>query len=286
SSQVSLFGETSDVQIPEPVIPPCEDWSTMEKLAKEKEVVGIYISGHPLDDYRFEMKYFCNAKLDALKNLEAHVNKNLTVGGIITDVQHRVAKNGKGWASFVLEGYDESAEFRIFGEEYLKFRHFLIQNNFTYMKILVREGWANAETGKKGEPRIQFIGIQYLQDVLTTFAKKLIIQMNIRELHSEMITKLSHIFQANRGENNVTFEVMETEKITKEVPVAVEANADEVEAIPDMENAEEMELNVPAVVEETKVITYLSMPSRKLKVNICGELLRELEKLQVNFKLN
>jgi DNA polymerase-3 subunit alpha len=286
SSQVSLFGETSDVQIPEPVIPPCEDWSTMEKLAKEKEVVGIYISGHPLDDYRFEMKYFCNAKLDALKNLEAHVNKNLTVGGIITDVQHRVAKNGKGWASFVLEGYDESAEFRIFGEEYLKFRHFLIQNNFTYMKILVREGWANAETGKKGEPRIQFIGIQYLQDVLTTFAKKLIIQMNIRELHSEMITKLSHIFQANRGENNVTFEVMETEKITKEVPVAVETNADEVEAIPDMENAEEMELNVPAVVEETKVITYLSMPSRKLKVNICGELLRELEKLQVNFKLN
>ncbi|MEZ0006096.1 DNA polymerase-3 subunit alpha [Flavobacterium sp. 28YEA47A] len=286
SSQVSLFGEASDVQIPEPVIPPCEDWSTMEKLAKEKEVVGIYISGHPLDDYRFEMKYFCNAKLEALKNLEAHVNKNLTIGGIITDVQHRVAKNGKGWASFTLEGYDESAEFRIFGEEYLKFRHFLIQNNFTYMKILVREGWANAETGKKGEPRIQFIGIQYLQDVLTTFAKKLIIQMNIRELHSEMITKLSHIFQANRGDNNVTFEVMETEKITKEVPVAIESNIDEAEAIPDMENVEEMELNVPAVVEETKVITYLSMPSRKLKVNICGELLRELEKLQVNFKLN
>lgn len=110
--------------------------------------------------------------------------------------------------------------------------------------------------------------------------------MNIRELHSEMITKLSHIFQANRGENNVTFEVMETEKITKEVPVAVETNVDEVEVIPDMENAEEMELSVPAVVEETKVITYLSMPSRKLKVNICGELLRELEKLQVNFKLN
>lgn len=286
SSQVSLFGEASDVQIPEPVIPPCEDWSTMEKLAKEKEVVGIYISGHPLDDYRFEMKYFCNAKLEALKNLEAHVNKNLTIGGIITDVQHRVAKNGKGWAAFTLEGYDESAEFRIFGEEYLKFRHFLIQNNFTYMKILVREGWANAETGKKGDPRIQFIGIQYLQDVLTTFAKKLIIQMNIKELHSEMITKLSHIFQSNRGENNVTFEVMETEKITKEVPVAIESNIDEAEAIPDMENAEEMELNVPAVVEETKVITYLSMPSRKLKVNICGELLRELEKLQVNFKLN
>ncbi len=98
SSQVSLFGEASDVQIAEPIVPPCEDWSTMEKLAKEKEVVGIYISGHPLDDYKFEMKYFCNAKLEALKNLESHINKTLTFGGIITNVQHRTAKNGKGWA--------------------------------------------------------------------------------------------------------------------------------------------------------------------------------------------
>ncbi len=73
SSQVSLFGEASEVQIPEPVVPPCEEWSTMEKLAKEKEVVGIYISGHPLDDYKFEMKYFCNSRLEALKNLEQHV---------------------------------------------------------------------------------------------------------------------------------------------------------------------------------------------------------------------
>jgi DNA polymerase-3 subunit alpha len=72
----------------------------MEKLAKEKEVVG-YISGHPLDDYKFEMKYFCNAKLEALRSLE-HVGKNLTFGGIINDVQHRIAKNGKGWGIFTL----------------------------------------------------------------------------------------------------------------------------------------------------------------------------------------
>jgi DNA polymerase-3 subunit alpha len=77
----------------------------MEKLAKEKEV-GIYISGHPLDDYKFEMMYFCNAKLEALRSLEHHVGKNLTFGGIINDVQHRIAKNGKGWGIFTLEGYD------------------------------------------------------------------------------------------------------------------------------------------------------------------------------------
>jgi DNA polymerase-3 subunit alpha len=278
SSQVSLFGEASDVQIPEPVVPPCEDWSTMEKLAREKEVVGIYISGHPLDDYKFEMLYFCNAKLDALKNLEAHINKNLTLGGIITNVQHRTAKNGKGWASFMLEGYDESYEFRIFGEEYLKFRHFLIQNNFTFIKVLVKEGWADKDTGKKGEPRLQFMLVQYLQDVLASFAKKLIINVNIKDLENDLVHRLHDVFQANRGDNSVSFEVLETESIKKVIaPVAV---VDEV--LPD----ENPEVETATEIEETRIVTKLSMPSRKLKVKISGELLQELEKMQLDFRLN
>jgi len=292
SSQVSLFGESSDVQIAEPVVPPCEDWSTMEKLAKEKEVVGIYISGHPLDDYKFEMKYFCNAKLEALKNMELHVTKNLTFGGIINNVQHRVAKNGKGWGIFTLEGYDESYEFRIFGEEYLKFRHFLIQNNFTFMKVLVKEGWTDRDTGKKGEPRLQFMLVQYLQDVLPSFAKKLIVLLNINDLQTEFIHKLSHLFQENKGDNAVTFEIMELEKIKKIIetaPVFVE-NEEEV-FIEENEDSETLELNEPEIntvteIEEIKVVTKLSMPSRKLKIKISNELLQELEKMQINFKLN
>jgi DNA polymerase-3 subunit alpha len=283
SSQVSLFGESSDIQIPEPIVPPCEEWSTMEKLAKEKEVVGIYISGHPLDDYRFEMQYFCNSKLESLKTLDQFVNKNLTFGGIITNVQHRTSKNGKGWGSFTLEGYDESFEFRIFGEEYLKFRHFLIQNNFTFMKIMVREGWIGQD-GKKGEPRIQFQAIQYLQDVLPQFAKKLIIAMDIKELQSELIHKLSDLFQSNKGDHTVTFEVLERETIKVAVkPVEIiseiDINQDETEF------AEETEIEVQ---EDTKtiIVNKISMPSRKLKIKISSELLVELEKLQVNFKLN
>jgi len=218
-----------------------------------------------------------------------YVNKNLNFGGIITNVQHRTAKNGKGWASFVLEGYDESYEFRIFGEEYLKFRHFLIQNNFTFMKVLVKEGWADKETGKKGEPRLQFMLVQYLQDVLPAFAKKLIIHLNIKDLRTEMITKLSEIFQLNRGDNPVTFEVMELEKVKRlaePLPVVLniqESSADENAEIPEIEEAE---LEVAAEVEETKIITRLSMPSRKLKIKISNELLVELEKMQINFKLN
>jgi DNA polymerase-3 subunit alpha len=284
SAQVSLFGDASEIQIAEPVVPPCDEWSTMEKLAKEKEVVGIYISGHPLDDYRYEMKYFCNSKLESLKHLEQHVNKNLTFGGIITNVQHRVAQNGKGWASFTLEGYDESHEFRIYGEEYLKFRHFLIQNNFTFMKVMVREGWANAETGKKGDPRIQFQMIQYLQDVLTQFAKKLTIQMNIMELKQNVIEELGTVFKNYKGDNTVTFEVMELEKVTREIeikPVILSVEEDL-----DGENLEEIELELQPPAEEIKLVTKLTMPSRKLKVQICNELLSELEKLNLGFRLN
>ncbi|WP_281238610.1 DNA polymerase III subunit alpha [Flavobacterium praedii] len=288
SSQVSLFGETSEVQIAEPVVPPCEDWSTMEKLAKEKEVVGIYISGHPLDDYKFEMKYFCNAKLEALKNMEMYVGKNLTFGGIITNVQHRVAKNGKGWGTFVLEGYDESYEFKIFGEEYLKFRHFFIQNNFTFMKVMIKEGWVNQDTGKKTDPRMQFVLVQYLQDVLSTFAKKLILLLNIKDLETDFIHQLNRLFQENKGDNTVTFEIMELEKIKRIVETTSEFEESEDESFVDEneEATEVIETKTVTEVEEIKVVTKLSMPSRKLKVQISNELLFELEKMQINFKLN
>jgi DNA polymerase-3 subunit alpha len=295
SSQVSLFGEASDVQIAEPIVPPCEDWSTMEKLAKEKEVVGIYISGHPLDDFRFEMKYFCNANLDSLRNLEQHVGKSLTFAGIINNVQHRVAKNGKGWASFVLEGYDESFEFKIFGEEYLKFRHFLIQNNFTYLKVLIKEGWVNRETGKKTDPRIQFSEAKQLQDVLTSFSKKIIIDLDIKNLKPELIENLSTVFKEHHGDHQVSFEILETETalVKKNNPVVViEAEEGEVDIGEDLdiEMDEDMEVQIPIAitseVEETRVLTKLSMNSRKLKINICHELLQELEKCDINFRLN
>jgi DNA polymerase-3 subunit alpha len=290
SSQVSLFGESSDVQIAEPIVPPCEDWSTMEKLAKEKEVVGIYISGHPLDDYKFEMQYFCPNRLEVLKNIELYVNKNLAFGGIVTNVQHLTAKNGKGWAKFNLEGYDESYEFRIFDEEYLKFRHFLVQNHFVFLRVNIKEGWVNRETGKKSDPRIQFILVQSLQDVLKTFAKKLIIHLNIKDLQAEFITKLNSIFHSNKGDNTVTFEIMELEKIMKQIEIAPQViNPEDISIDEDSEilsQGEEQDVNVPTEVEETRVITRLSMPSRKLKVAISSELLQELEKMQVNFKLN
>lgn len=287
SAQVSLFGDAAEVQIPEPTVPPCEEWSTMEKLAQEKEVVGIYISGHPLDDFRFEMRYFCNGSLDIFKNLEQHINKTVTLGGIITSVEHKVSKNGKGFAFFTLEGYEESQEFRIFGEEYLKFRHYLIPNNFTYIKLMIREGFENRETGKRGEPRIQYQVIQYLQDVLPQFAKKLTIQMNILELQHHFILELKEILSRHKGDHFLQFEVQEVEKVIEEVVPAVlvsrEPDADDEGVFID-EEVDAVVIETPK--ESSRVLTHLSLPSRKMKIRICSELLHELDGKRVNFKLN
>jgi DNA polymerase-3 subunit alpha len=161
------------------------------------------------------------------------------------------------------------------------------------MKVLVKEGWVNQDTGKRSEPRIQFMLVQYLQDVLDDFAKKLIVLLNISDLDPDFIHKLGHLFFENKGDNLVTFEIMELEKVKKMVEVApiniekeTEDFNDENESIEVSESAETETAADVIEVEEIKVVTKLTMASRKLKIKISNELLFELEKMQINFKLN
>ncbi|RNC87763.1 MAG: DNA polymerase III subunit alpha [Winogradskyella sp.] len=215
SAQVSLFGDSSEVQIAEPQVPPCEDWGTMEKLSREKEVVGIYISGHPLDDFKIEMKTFCNGTISVFNDLEAIINREVTFGGVVTDVQHRVSKQGKGWAAFTIEDYTDSFEFRIFGEDYLKFRHFLVQNSFVYVRAYIKEGWTNRETGKKGEPRIQFNNFQLLHDVMDAYAKKLSVQLQIEDIEKDKIEDLEDLFKLHKGNHALNFVVYDNSEKLK-----------------------------------------------------------------------
>jgi DNA polymerase-3 subunit alpha len=219
SAQVSLFGDASDVQIAEPQVPPCEEWGTMEKLSKEREVVGIYISGHPLDDFRTEMKTFCNSTIGMFNNLDSYLNRELVFGGVVTEVQHRVSKQGKGWAMFTIEDYTDSFEFRIFGEDYLKFRHFLMQNNFVFVKTFVREGWVNKDTGKKSDPRLQFNSFQLLHDVMENYTKKLSIQVDIKDLDEQKIIALKELLNMHPGNQMLNFLVYDVkEKIKISMP--------------------------------------------------------------------
>jgi DNA polymerase-3 subunit alpha len=153
---------------------------------------------------------------------------------------------------------------------------------------MIKEGWVNQDTGKKTDPRMQFVLVQYLQDVLSTFAKKLILLLNIKDLETDFIHQLNRLFQENKGDNTVTFEIMELEKIKKIVEATSDFEDSEEESFVEEndEGVEVTETKTVTEVEEIKVVTKLSMPSRKLKVQISNELLFELEKMQINFKLN
>src|SRR5690554_3490757 len=249
SAQVSLFGEASEVQIPEPEVPPCEEWGTMKKLRQEREVTGLYISGHPLDDFKLEMKHFTNSRMAHLHHLESLVNRELLLGGIVADVKHLETRQGKGFAKFVVEDYDDSFEFAIFGEEYLKFRHLLLPNSFIYMRIHVKEGWANRETGQKGTPRINFLSIQLLHDIMDKQSKKLTLSLPIGDLTDDQIDKLVALMESNKGDKRLVMKVYD-------------------------ENG------------KGKGKTKISMSSRKFKVAISKELIQALEKEQVRYKLN
>lgn len=297
SAQVSLFGEMSEVQIPEPIVPAAEEWGAMEKLAREKEVVGIYISGHPLDDYKYELKYFCNTTLTQLKNLENYIGRQVTVGGIITNVEHRVSKDNKGWATFTLEGYDDSYEFRIFeGKDatYSKYRAFLIPNNFVHIRLTVQEGWVNKD-GKKSDPRIQFINVQYLQDIMSGMAKNLVIRFRLEELEDKNVELILNAFRKNRGNHTVTFEVYEFDKNKSKIesvpPIVLKPQINDIEQedIVDFLDAEPIEITQEELIvvpEEEKPINVLAMNSRTVKINICKDLLDELEENQIYFTLN
>ncbi|MCA0930964.1 DNA polymerase III subunit alpha [Lutimonas saemankumensis] len=213
SAQVSLFGEASEVQFEEPVIPPCEPWNVMEKLSKEKEMIGIYISGHPLDDFKTEIQYFCNAGVEALQKINELEGKELSFAGIITDVQHRVSKNGKPWGLFTFEDYTDAHEFRLFNEDYLKFRHFLIPNTFLYLKTVMRRAWQN------GDVRVQITAIQQLQDVLAKMAKKITLNVPIENISESNIERFDAVFKKHQGSQHLNFMIIDQkEKLKLNMP--------------------------------------------------------------------
>ena len=215
SAQTSLFGESIDQVYQELVIPPFEEWDNLSKLKKEREVVGIFISGHPLDDFKKEMQWFTSANLFQLKELRPLINKTINVAGIVNEIEHLESRNGKGWGRFTLEDYSDQFEFRIFGEEYLKFKHFINTNQFIRIKINIKEGWRNHETGRLGDPRIQFINFEMLHDVLSKNSKKITLQVDIHQLESKSIKQLKRELRGFKGDKPIFFDVIDPKKQIK-----------------------------------------------------------------------
>ena len=215
SSQTSLFSDATNETYQDFSIPSCEPWSNLVRLKKEKEVVGIYISSHPLDDFIHEMKHFMNISLNRLGDLNPLVNRELSLGGIVNDVQHLESRNGKGWARFALEDFTDQYEFRIFGEDYLKYRHFLVVNQFIRIRLMIREGWVNRETGKAGAPRMQYLYFEILQNTIESNTKKLTLQLDIHQLDQDQIEELQDNLKSYKGDKTLFFNIYDTDKKVK-----------------------------------------------------------------------
>ena len=140
SAATSLFGAIQDeVMIKEPPPPECRDWTLISKLEREKEVTGIFISGHPLDDYRMEVENFVTCSLNEIE--ENKTRSQIQLAGSVTTARHMISKNGNGWGIFVVSDFDGELEFRLFGGDYQKFKHLLEPGKAVFITGNFQKSW-------------------------------------------------------------------------------------------------------------------------------------------------
>jgi DNA polymerase-3 subunit alpha len=200
----SLFGDSSDeISIPEPSIPKIEPWHVLEMLEKEKEVVGIYLSGHPLDDYRMEMKNFNFVPVIDLDNLERFRNKNENKsGGIVKQANHRIAKNGKPFGSFVIEDFSGTHEFIVFSEKYLKFKHYLEPGNIMYMNWSTKKSFRDPNAL---DIEINSMGV--LADLKDKYTQ-ITLQVLEHEISEQFVNELVAVFEKHPGKSSIRMIIM------------------------------------------------------------------------------
>jgi DNA polymerase-3 subunit alpha len=217
SAQVSLFGEDSGESMPEPELPATQAWPRMLLLGKEKEINGLYLSSHPLDDFKYEMNHLTTAKLADFEFLEKL--NDFTIGGIITDALHLTARSGKPFGRFTMEDYSGKHEFALFGEDYLKFKPFLEPNMLVLVKGKISRYTPRYE-GAAERIDAKLLQINLMQDVMETFAKCIELNIGINALTTHNIETLNRIIIDNAGEKSLEVLIFDPEnpKINVRMP--------------------------------------------------------------------
>lgn len=210
SAQVSLFGESSEVKIPEPMIPKAEEWNTLEKLKREKEVVGFYISGHPLDDYKLEINHFCNASITTIKDLEKAKGREIKFAGIVSNFEHRTTKTGKPFGTLTVEDYEDSHQFFLFGDDYLKFKEFMMPDWFLFI-----QGQAKERRWGDGQLEFKISRMELLTSLREKIAQVLEINLDVTQINNELMQSLEVLFEQNKGKCRLRINVFDREERLK-----------------------------------------------------------------------
>lgn len=206
ASQNSLFGAMEEVEIATPAIPQGESWSTIERLNRERDLVGIYLSAHPLDEFEFILKNLCNTQCQELNDrIELAKKQEVVLGGIVTAVRSKYTKTGKPCGFVTIEDFDGSGELALFGEEWGKWRGMLIEGCTVMVKAQFVQRFRNSDMME-----MRITDIQYLQTVKDTQIEKITISLEADKLDDTTVSDLVTIIRDCPGSTQLFFQVRET----------------------------------------------------------------------------
>lgn len=208
NATISLFGSFEAIEISKPEIPKTEEWSPLEKLNKEKELVGIYLSAHPLDEFNVILNYVCNAKMEDFKTPENLLNKDLSAGGIVTAVRHGTTQKGFPFAVATIEDFSGAFEFPFFGKDFVDFGKYLQTGFFLYFKLKYQPRTYRNKDGSQSY-EFKFTNISLLPEVKEKLIEKLTIHIPEENVNEQFVLNFVSLIRNNPGEIKLYLKVRE-----------------------------------------------------------------------------
>lgn len=199
----SLFGGENEVEIATPPITRGETWSDIERLNRERDLVGIYISAHPLDEFKIVLDNLCNthcAELDDLSQLQSR--EDITIGGIVTGIKSKFTKTGKPCGFVTLEDFEGSGELAMFGEEWGRWSGMFKEGSSVYITAKCQQKYRDS---KFYDLKIQ--NIEYLQSIKDKAIDRITISLLTDELNDQIVTELNEIISDSPGQTKLFFQL-------------------------------------------------------------------------------
>ncbi|CEA16790.1 hypothetical protein ING2E5B_2061 [Fermentimonas caenicola] len=202
-AMTSLFGDDTSFLISRPEIPNTGRWSDMERLNKERELIGIYLSAHPLDDYEFILKYVCSADTLKLQDLDALNGRDITFGGMVTVVREGQTKRGSPYTIFKIEDYYGSFEIALFSEDSVNFSKYARIGLALYIQAKVQP-----KRFRPDELEVKISSINLLSEMKDKLVNKITLQIPLTELDDTVVTELSALVKNNYGNSLLYFNII------------------------------------------------------------------------------
>ena len=203
----SLFGGENVIDIATPEILPAERWGDLERLNKERELVGIYLSAHPLDEYAIVLDHVCNTHMAELEDKTALAGREITMGGIVTSVRRGISKNGNPYGIAKIEDYSGSAELPFFGNDWVTFQGYLGEGTFLFIKARCQpKQWRPEELD------VKITSMELLPDVKEKLVEKITILIPLSALNSALVAELSSLTKDHPGNTELYFKVTDKDE--------------------------------------------------------------------------